>query len=62
METNLINVFQSWYWVLILDGHSKPFYAAYGATLMLTQEESYQLYHVIKISWNQQDTFKYGLS
>jgi hypothetical protein len=32
---------------LILDGHSKDFSPAYYATLMLTQGESYQLYHVI---------------
>ncbi len=48
METNLINVCQSWYWVLILDGHSKDFYKAYWATEMLTQEESSQLYNVIR--------------
>jgi hypothetical protein len=40
--------FQSWYWVLKLDSHSKDFYPAYWATLMLTQEESFQLYHEIK--------------
>ncbi len=48
METNLINIFQSWYLVLILDGHSKDFYPAYWATLMLAQEDSHELYHVIK--------------
>ncbi len=36
-----MNVFQSWYWVLILDGPSKDLYPAYWATLTLAQEESY---------------------
>jgi hypothetical protein len=36
MEINLINLFRSWYWVLILDGHSKDFYPAYSATLMIS--------------------------
>jgi hypothetical protein len=49
METKLVNVCQRWYWVLILDGHSKEFYLALWATLILTQEESYQLYHVKKL-------------
>ncbi len=48
MKTNLIYVFQGWYSVLILGCHSEDFYPVYWATLTLTQEEGYQLSHVLK--------------